>query len=423
MVTKKLDNGLTVITKRVPGGNFVGTIIAVNYGSNNENDKTNGAAHFLEHMMFKGTKTRGYKDIWDEFENVGGLNNASTDRELTEYHVKTLKDDVDKGFNIITDMVQNSTLDEKEFDMEKNVILEEVRMYLDDNESTTYDVLLQKLYEGHPAARLTQGTLKSVSELTRADLKKIYDEEYVPQNMVVAMAGDLDPEEMYSKIETAFKDFKKGSHAKRRPSRKTYREAARAEPNGETYFVKRPDSTQCQMVIGYKTRGARHADQTTLAVLTGILSSRLFDEVREKRGMAYASYGVQIPDSDYGIIGGYVGTKPENVLTAKEVMLEEFEKIKRVGVTQEELERAQVKAKVAVATNQESPMATAEQLATYNLLGRDEEFAGSVLDRISAVTLSDVKSAARKYLKTDKYCTVVVGPSCNIKSYTPVKVK
>ena len=420
-LSKRLDNGLTVIAQRVPGSRFVGTAIAVKYGSRYETDKTNGAAHFLEHMIFKGTKKRTYKDIWDGFQDIGANNNAYTDMEETAFYAETLKEDADKALDILADIVQNSVLDAKEFKTEKKVILEEVRMSIDDDQRLAYDTLMKKMYGGLPMARSVGGTLKSVSGLTRNDLKKIYDEEYTPKNMVVAMAGDLDPDEMYSKMENAFKDLKKGSKTPA-TSRKNGNVARAKEPNGETYFVKKPDSTQCHVLIGYKTKGDLHKDSPKLAVLEQIMSAKLFDEVREKRGMAYTAYSACLSGSDYGFAGGYAATKPENVNTVKDVMLEAFEKANE-NITPEELKRAKASATFSAAKKNESPMETAEQLAVYKTVLGDETLAKTKFDRINSVTLSDVKTAAKTYFKPDKYCMVVVGPSCNVESYKPLKVK
>jgi len=421
-LSKQLDNGLTVIAQRVPGSSFVGTAVAVKHGSRYEDAETNGGAHFLEHMLFKGTKKRTYKDINDGFKDIGGVYNAYTSMEETVFHVETLKEHADDGLDILADMTQNSTIDGKEFKTEKKVILEEVSMYLDDDPGLMYDTLIKKMYGGQSLARPVAGTLTSVSGLTRDDVKKIYDEKYTPQNMVVAMAGDFDPNEMYSKIENAFKDFKKGSGKKPSAHRKFGNVARTKGPNGETYFVKKPDSTQCQVIIGYKTKGDLHEDSPKLTVLNEILSARLFDEVREKRGMAYGAGVTEWTGSNYGFIGGYAATRPENVSTVKDVMLEEFEKAKE-NITLEELKRAKAVAKFAAAKKNESPMEIAQQLAVYKTVLGDETLARTQFDRINSVTLSDVKAAAKTYFKPDKYCMVVVGPSCNVKSYTPVKVK
>ncbi|MEG6508749.1 pitrilysin family protein [Methyloligella sp. 2.7D] len=408
----KLANGITVVTAAMPGIETVSLGVWIGAGSRSETLAEHGVAHFLEHMAFKGTARRSARDIAEEIEAVGGDLNAATAVDSTAYHARVMRQDVPLAMDILSDILLNARFDELELARERDVILQEIAASLDSPDDTVFDLVQEAAYPDQPMGRPILGTSASVSRFTREDLSRYLTAHYHGPSMVLAAAGAVD-------------------HAAFLALAERYFGGVEASPAGEpeaAHYVggirsSQKSFEQSHLALSFEAPAFLHEDyfkmQMLAALLGGGMSSRLFQEVREKRGLCYSVFAYAYGLSDGGLFNIYAATGPERADQLFAVLREEIVRGAEEGFHEDELARVRAQVKMGLLTALESSGARADQLARQLLvLGRtipnDE-----AIERIEAVSLEDVRRQAEKLLASP-LSLATVGPVGNQKRFDAV---
>ncbi len=382
----RLANGLTVVSEIMPRVETVSFGAYVSAGTRHESEAENGVSHFLEHMAFKGTATRDAAAIAREMENVGGHLNAYTAREQTAYYCKALKEDLPLAVDIIGDILTHSTFIPDELERERGVILQEIGQANDTPDDIVFDHFQATAYPGQPMGRPTLGTEDVIKRMKREALTGYMQHHYGPERMVVAAAGALDHDRLLELVERHFRDLPQVAPPPPEPARYT---------GGE--FREERDLDQVHIVLGFPSCGYKdplHYPSMLLSTLLGGgMSSRLFQEIREKRGLVYSIYSFAHPFDDSGLFAIYAGTGEAEAEELVPVTLEELRKV-QTGVTQDELDRAKAQLRASLLMSLESTGSRTEQLA------RQIQVHGRIIPieetkaKIAAVTIGQVQEAA-----------------------------
>lgn len=408
--TTRLPNGLTIVTERMDRVETVSLGAYVASGTRNELAAENGVSHFLEHMAFKGTTTRSAAQLAEEVENVGGHINAYTAREQTAYYVKLLKEDLALGADIIGDILTHSTFAPEELERERGVILQEIGQANDTPDDIVFDHFQETAYPGQPMGRPTLGTDTLIRAMRRDTLTDYMRAHYTTGNVVIAATGNLHHQEVVDLAQRHFADLPTAALEKPEPGRYC---------GGEFRLQKELD--QVHVVLGFPSVGYGDRDYYGVLLLSTLLgggmSSRLFQEVREKRGLVYSIYSFSAPFLDGGLFGIYAGTGEEEARELVPVTLEELRKVQLEtgpdAIRQEELDRARAQLKSSLLMSLESTGSRCEQLARQlQVFGRIIPTAETVA-RINAVTLADVRRAAARMFRGSPTLTAL-GPVTHI---------
>ncbi len=395
-IKKTLPNGLSLITVPMPFTKSVTVMVMVGAGSRYETKDNNGISHFLEHMAFKGTKKRpSAMAIASLIDNVGGKWNAFTDREITAYYIKLASGHTELAIDVLSDMLSNSLLDQKEIDKEKGVILEELNMYEDAPMQKIDDYYKNLLYGDTPMGRDIIGEKEIIRNITREDFVKYINSLYSPKNMTVVIAGGINTfkaEELVEKYFSKMKSFDAIRYSKVIENQKK-----------PTAFLKTKKTEQTHVAIGFRTISLSNKEKYALHLLSiilgGNMSSRLFHEVREKRGLAYYVRTYSTHYLDCGSLVSYAGLDSKRIDEAIKVILEEHEKVKngKFEVTKEELKKAKDFAKGHMVLELEDSRLVAAFYAQQEILERKIKSPEESMQKINKVTLDDVKEVANKY--------------------------
>ena len=382
----RLPSGLIVVTERMDRVETVSFGAYVASGTRNETAAENGVSHFLEHMAFKGTERRSAAAIAEEIEAVGGHINAYTAREQTAFYVKVLKEDTALGADIIGDILTHSAFDRDELERERGVILQEIGQANDTPDDIIFDHFQETAYPGQPMGRPVLGTEDIIRGLPREALMTYMRRHYTTGNTVVAAAGNLQHEQILDLVGRHFADLPTDPLPAIEPG---------LYQGGE--FREERDLDQVHIVLGFPSVGYGHADYYPTMLLSTLLgggmSSRLFQEVREKRGLVYSVYSFTAPAMDGGLFGIYAGTGESEAEELMPVTLEELRKVQHT-VTEAELNRARAQVKAGLLMSLESTGSRCEQLARQiQVFGRVIPTAETVA-KINAVTIADVQAAA-----------------------------
>lgn len=401
----RLPSGLLVVTEHMPRVETVSFGAYVSIGTRHETAAQNGVSHFLEHMAFKGTARRSAAEIAEAVEDVGGHINAYTAREQTAYYVKMLKEDLPLGADIIGDILTNSVFDPAEVERERGVILQEIGQANDTPDDIVFDHFQEAAYPGQAMGRPVLGTEATVGAMTRADIAGYLGHHYVTGNTVVAATGALAHEEVVALTEKHFAGLRVGQPG-------PY-EVARYD-GGE--FREARDLDQVHIVLGFPSVAYDDPDHYPVLLLSTLLgggmSSRLFQEIREKRGLVYSIYSFASPFMDGGLFGIYAGTGEEEAEELVPVTLEELGRVQR-DVTEAELRRARAQVKASLLMSLESTGSRCEQLARQlQVFGRVIPTAETVA-RIEAVTVADVERAAARLFR-GRPTLAAMGPAENV---------
>ena len=394
-----LPSGVRILSERVPGARSatIGYWVAV--GSRDETPSTYGSTHFLEHLLFKGTVTRSALDIAVSFDAVGGEHNAMTAKEYTCYYAKIQDRDLPMAIEVISDMLTSSLLDRDEFETERGVILEELAMADDDPGDVTSERFFEAVLGDHPLGRPIGGSPETIQAVDRDAVWNHYRANYRAQDLVITVAGAVDHDELVAGVTAALRRADWNLEAEATP-------VARRNPSGDLIergsplvVVQRPIE-QANILLGVEGLAAGDPRRSTLAVLNSVLgggmSSRLFQEIREKRGLAYSVYSFSPSYSDAGLFGIYAGCSPSKVAQVTELMLSEFRALARTGVTAEELRRANGQLSGA------SALALEDSDTRMSRLGRAELTMGEYVDldeslrRLDLVTADGIRELAEE---------------------------
>jgi len=379
---KKLKNGMMVIMEKreMP---IISFGITNRFGAAYEKSEIKGIAHFIEHLLFTGTKTRTHEDISREIEKKGGILNAFTSHEMTSFWFKLPSEHLFSGIDIIIDMLKNPRFDEKKFEKEKKVILEEIKMYHDDPSSAVSQQIEKNLYE-KPFGELVIGNKESVSSLKRDFVAKFFREVYSPENFIVTLVGDADFGKVCDYMEKNFKA--EGKKPKIVPIK---------DKNAET-IEKREGIDQANLIFAFHAPFPNTKEFSALEVLDAYLangmSSKLFLEIREKRGLAYAIKSNIDGGSSYGYYSIYVGTTKEKVEEVKRLILEELENVK--NMSEKDLKEAKERVNGLHKVLSEESVNTMNELLFHEFFGKAEDYYKHE-EKINKVTLEDVKKLAK----------------------------
>jgi predicted Zn-dependent peptidase len=406
-----LPSGLTVLTERMERVETVSFGAYVGAGTRHETAAENGVAHFLEHMAFKGTEKRSAVEIAEAIENVGGHINAYTSREQTAYYVKLLKEDLSLGADIIGDILCNSTFEPDEVERERGVILQEIGQANDTPDDIVFDHFQSAAYPSQPMGRPVLGTEQIIRGMKREALHGFMRAHYTPENMVIAASGNLHHEQVVELAERHFSSLPRAERCDPMPS----------DYMGGEYREMR-DLDQAHIVLGFNAPGYGEVDyypsMLLSTVLGGGMSSRLFQEIREKRGLVYSIYSFTSPAEDGGLFGIYAGTGESEAAELMPVTLEELAKVQH-HVSEAELARARAQLKAGLLMSLESTGSRCEQLARqWQIFGRIIPVSETI-QKIEAVTVRDVCAAAGKIFR-QKPTLASIGPVGQVPKFSAI---
>lgn len=416
-----LPGGLRVVTEFLPAVRSVALGIWVGVGSRDEDTKHAGATHYLEHLLFKGTSKRTALDISAEMDAVGGELNAFTAKEYTCYYARVLDADLPLAIDVLSDMVSSSLIEPKDVDAERNVVLEEIAMNEDDPTDTVHEAFTTKLFGDTPLGRPVLGTVDSINAITRDQIFEHYRARYTPPHLVVAAAGNLDHDMVVEAVQSAFAPVladAAGSAADTVPAGPRLRGAGGlwdgygpAAGSGVT-LLNRPIE-QANLVFGCeglsRTDDRRFALGVLNAALGGGMSSRLFQEVREKRGLAYSVYSFASQHADTGLWGVYVGCLPAKAEEVLSICAAEVARVVSGGLADAELDRGKGQVRGGMVLGLEDPSSRMTRLGKSELVYPTLEPVDQVLAAIDAVTHDDIRAIASEVLTRPKVLAVV-GP-------------
>src|SRR5580692_631327 len=412
-----LPGGLRVVTEFLPAVRSVALGIWVGVGSRDEDESHAGATHYLEHLLFKGTRKRTALEISAEMDAVGGEMNAFTAKEYTCYYARVLDADLPLAIDVLSDMVTSSLITPKDVDAERNVVLEEIAMNEDDPSDSVHEAFTTKLFGDTPLGRPILGTVDSINAITREQIFEHYRARYTPPHLVVSAAGNLDHDTVVAAVQAAFApvlaDF--GAAAPAAPRLRGagglwdgYGPAA----GSGVKLVSRPIE-QANLIIGCeglsRTDERRFALGVLNAALGGGMSSRLFQEVREKRGLAYSVYSFASQHADTGLWGIYVGCLPAKADEVLAICAEEITRVVEGGLTDAELARGKGQVRGSIVLGLEDPSSRMSRLGKSELVYPKLEPVDEVIASIDSVSHDDIRAVAADILTRPK-TLAVVGP-------------
>lgn len=383
-----LKNGLRIITSSNPQLETVSLGIWIKTGSAYEKPEVNGISHFLEHMSFKGTQTRSALEISEAIEDVGGQSNAYTSREFTAYYAKMLKNDAELALDVLADSLMNSTFPEEEVKKEREVVVQEIKQTIDTPDDIIYDYFQENAFKGQALGRSILGPKELVRGFTRETLQNYLKTNYAAENMVVCAVGNIDHEEFVKMAEQRME---------------TIQPKTSFVPESQKYiggfYTEKRNIEQAHVILGF--RGVPYSTEQYYPLVLfstlfgGGMSSRLFQEIREKRGLVYSVYSFTGSHTEDGVFGIYAATGSKDLPTLMPVILEEIKKAGNEKVLQKELDRAKTQIKANMLMSLESSSSVAEVLARQHLIYNRIIPISEMIERIEKVTLDDIQDIAR----------------------------
>ncbi|MEL7428404.1 MAG: pitrilysin family protein [Pseudomonadota bacterium] len=398
----ELKNGLKVVTDSMPHLESAALGVWVKAGSRNENVDQHGIAHLLEHMAFKGTQTRSALQIAEEIENVGGELNAATSVETTAYYARVLSPEVGRATDILHDILANSSFDPTELAREKHVILQEIGAAHDTPDDLVFDHFQNKAFGNQPIGRPILGTPETVKAFTSDEIREYMDAHYHGPNMVLCAAGAVDHDALVKQAEDTFGNF---------PDSPTL-EASEARYLGGEHMHE-DDYQEVQMILGFEGRAYHvrdfYASQLLSVILGGGMSSRLFQEVREKHGLCYSVSSFHWGFSDTGVFGVHAATGPEDLPELVDVIIRELKRASE-DIKQEELDRARAQIRSGLLMAQESPASRAGQIARQILLFGRKIPNEELMERLDALSVERIRDLAGRLFTASSPTLTAVGP-------------
>ncbi|MEA2000441.1 MAG: pitrilysin family protein, partial [Actinomycetota bacterium] len=398
-----LPNGLRIITQQMRSVRSIAIGCWVDAGSRDEQPVEAGASHFLEHLLFKGSDRHSARAIAEAFDAVGARNNAFTSKEYTCYWARLRSADLPLAVDILAEMLQRPAFRQEEIDSERNVVLEEINMNEDDPTDVAHEQFVAALWGGHPLAPPILGTKDSITAMTRDTIHGYWSRRYTPRSTVVAAVGDLDHDALVALVVEHLSDWEG-------PPLTRSSVTPAIDP---TVKVRHRDTEQSHIVFG--TEGLSRGDDRRFAVtvsthvLGGGMSSRLFREIREDRGLAYAVHAFRMPFLDTGAAAIYAGTTPNQTFEVLKLIRLELDKLMSDGITQEELDRAKGNIKGSLALSLEDTNGRMTQLGRQELTGVEHLSVDEIVARIEALEQKDILDAAR-HVFAGPYVLGLVGP-------------
>ena len=399
-----LDNSLRVVIEHIPYVKSATIGVWIGAGSCNENNQNSGISHFIEHMLFKGTLRRSAKQIAECIDDIGGQINAFTSKECTCFYAKTLSSHLDISIDLLSDMLFNSRLDERDIAVEKGVIIEEINMYEDTPEELVHDLLQEAVWKGSSLANNILGDKISVVGITKAKILEYMMDQYTPQNSVIAVVGNIDRERLIAQLNDAFGSWQ--------PKRFTMQKLSMPIFYNKEISIKK-DIEQIHYCMGFQGFERDHDKAYDLLVVNSILgggmSSKLFQKIREEKGLVYAIYSFNTSFNHTGLMGIYAGMNPTRIAEVTELIWQELSQLKEKGLCEKEINRSKEQIKSGLILGLES---TSSRMNSY---GRGLLLKNRILtmdDMIERLDRVNVKRTAEviDQVFSQAHTTVVVGP-------------
>ncbi|HEX6392373.1 MAG TPA: pitrilysin family protein [Acidimicrobiales bacterium] len=390
--TTVLPEGLTVVTEQMPGVRSASIGFWVGTGSVDENPNESGASHFLEHLLFKGTDELSALSIAESIDSVGGDMNAFTTKEYTTFYVRLLGEDAGMGVDILSDIMWSPAFRLDEIESERQVILEEILMHSDEPADLVHDVLAAALFPGHPLGRKVLGEAETISRMNRDHIAAFHREHYLPGNIVVAAAGQLDHDEIVERL---------GSRLAGRAGGSAPGRIAPATPASRVEVLRRR-TEQAHLAVAVpapdRDDDERHAMSIVEHVLGGGMSSRLFQSIREERGLAYSVYAYRLGFQGAGALAVYAGTSPDKAAEVRDLILDEIQRVAEEGITKAELDSARSHIRGSMALGLEDSGARMSRIGHSQLVHRKVLAVEEVEQRLANLTLDQVNETARRWM-------------------------
>lgn len=400
----RLDNGIKVVMEKIPIAKSVSIGVFVNAGIIKEDKQINGISHFIEHMLFKGTKNRSAIEIAQAIDSIGGQINAYTSTEYTCYYIKVLDKHLPLAIELLSDMITNSLFDEEEINKEKGVVKEEIKMYLDSPEDVTYDLLSEMMFEGTPLSLPILGSYNTVDNLNRETILEFYNKNYLANDMVISIAGNFDYNGTFKLLNDSFRSV---------PAKNKVEDLS-INPN----FKQKVDGCykdieQLNFCIGMKGIKRDSDDIYPLLIMNNIfggsMSSRLFQRIREERGLVYSIYSHIASFKDTGIFTIYAGLGREQLIEVVQLIRKNIEDMKKNLITKDELERSKEQLKGNYILGLEGTFSRMLDLGKSKLLLNRIVTLDEVLEKIDRVEMDDIERVVHKVFNKDKYNIAYVG--------------
>jgi predicted Zn-dependent peptidase len=400
-----LPNGLVVVTETMNHVRSVSIGVWVRNGSRREASEQNGLAHFMEHMVFKGTERRTAEAIAREMDSVGGMLDAFTSKEQICFNAKVLDQNLPIAFDVIADLVLRPRFDSDDVAKERQVVLEEIKMDLDNPEYLLHEIFTRGFWPEHPLGRPILGTPNTVKQFSREALQTRFREWFAPDHLVVTAAGNVTHQEVMELVQREFGHLRSNGALEDHTPPRT---------EAPLHIERKKELEQVHLCVGVPSLPIAHERRFGIAVLNNLLgggmSSRLFQNIREKRGLAYAVFSEITPYSDAGMLTVYAGTAKETVGQVLDLTIAEFRSMKDSLVTEEELRRAKNHLKGSLMLSLESTSSRMSNLARQELYFGRFYSLDEILASIEAVTRQDVQTLAREFFRTEQISATVLGP-------------
>jgi len=399
-----LSNGVRIVYEKIPYVRSVSVGIWVKTGSRNESRQNNGISHFIEHMLFKGTEKRSAKEIAESIDNIGGQLNAFTGKECTCFYAKTLDTHIDLVLDVLSDMFFNSLFAKKDISVEKRVILEEIGMYEDSPEELVHDILSETVWEGNPIGYSILGTQKSLKSFNIEMIKEYMTQNYTPQNTVISVAGNFEEEYLMELIRKYFEIWSSPND-----QNAVFQEVVFY--NG--IKTKEKDTEQVHLCIGFN--GIAHGNDKLYSLLAvnnifgGGMSSRLFQKIREKKGLVYSIYSYPSAYKNAGLFTIYAGMNPENLNVVVDLVTNEIDTLIKHGIKQSDLEKSKEQLKGNYILGLESTSSRMNSIGKSELMLGHIDTPEEVLEKINAINMDSINEIIDKIFDRKKIGISIVG--------------
>jgi predicted Zn-dependent peptidase len=399
-----LPNGLTVITEQMSHIRSVSVGIWLKTGSRDEDSEWNGISHFIEHMVFKGTETRSAEAIARQVDSIGGNMDAFTAKECICFNIKVLDEHLPLAMDVLSDLVLHPTFDTGDIAKERSVILEEIKMDQDNPDYLVHEIFTQSFWKDHALGLPILGTRDTVKKFERDVVSRFYGHHFAPGNLIICAAGNINHKEFVDLVTKHFEHVKPATNGLHSPAPKTF---------SRINLRNKKSLEQVQICIGVPSHPVAHerryASYILNTLLGGGMSSRLFQNIRERQGLAYSIYSDLNPYRDTGTMCVYAGTSRESAIKVVESVVAEFRNLKDVPVPEEELRRSKDQLKGSLMLSLESSMARMSNLARQEMYydrfyGLDE-----LIERIEAVTADDLRQTAQEFFRPEQIAVTVLG--------------
>jgi len=397
-----LANGVRILTEEIDYVRSVAIGIWVGTGSRNEREGYEGISHFIEHMFFKGTTNRTAHQLAESLETVGGQLNAFTTKEITCYYAKVLDEDISLAIDVLSDMFFNSRFDKKDIQKEKNVVIEEIKMYKDTPDELIHDLFSQYVWNNHPLGKPILGEEPTINRFSDQKIRHYLETSYTPDKVVIAVAGKIKHEDIINKL-AGFGNFQRSRV-----------ESSSEKPQGS--IVRRSvgkDTEQMHLIVGVPGLGQDDEDMSVLHIINNILggglSSRLFQEIREERGLAYSVYSYHSTYVDTGLFAVYAGTNPAKTQEVIKCILDQMNILKNKGMTEEELRKTKAQIKGNLFLGLESVSSRMSRLGKTELTFGRVKTAEETVEELEKVTLADVNRVMERLWHKDQISIMTLG--------------